>query len=132
VIGVESIHIWMMKQLVADLRLKGRVGKRGLMFVSYYGRSRAFISNYRSWVQYHNEGKIAEIATSLISHEALHLVLNKFSLTASSELDNLFGRSNSWEDYIHGLGDLDTVHKRPRLRLKSATKISNRKKRKKK
>jgi hypothetical protein len=117
------------KQLVADLRLKGRVGKRGLMFVPYYGRSRAFISNYRSWLQYHNEGKIAEIATSLISHEALHLVLNKFSLTTSSKLDNLFGRSNSWEEYTHGLGDLDTVHKRPPLRWNSATRISNRKKR---
>jgi hypothetical protein len=117
------------KQLVADLRLKGRVGKRGLMFVPYYGRSRAFISNYRSWLQYHNEGKIAEIATSLISHEALHLVLNKFSLTASSKLDNLFGRSNSWEEYTHGLGDLDTVHKRPPLKWNCATRISNRKKR---
>jgi hypothetical protein len=112
---------------VADLRLKGRVGKRGLMFVPYYGRSRAFISNYRSWLQYHNEGKIAEIATSLISHEALHLVLNKFSLTASSKLDNLFGKSNSWEHYTHGLGDLDTVHKRSPVRWKSATKIGNRK-----
>jgi hypothetical protein len=25
---------------------------------------------------------------------------------ASAKLDNLFGRSNSWENYAHGLGDL--------------------------
>ena len=96
--------------MVADLRLKGMVGKRGLMFVSYYGRSRAFIANYRSWQEYHSEGRIAEIASSLISHEALHLVLNKFSLTASAKLDNLFGKSNTWEKYQHGLGDLDRLN----------------------
>jgi hypothetical protein len=84
--------------MVAELRLKGRIGRRGLMFVSYYGKSRVFISNYRSWQEYHSGGKIAEIATSLISHETLHLALNKFSLTASAKLDNLFGRSNNWED----------------------------------
>lgn len=96
--------------MVADLRLKGMVGKRGLMFVTYYGKSRAFIANYRSWQGYHNEGRIAEIASSLISHEALHLVLNKFSLSASAKLDNLFGRSNTWENYPHGLGDLDRIN----------------------
>ena len=96
--------------MVADLRLKGRVGKRGLMFVSYYGRSRAFIANYRSWQEYHIEGRVAEIASSLISHEALHLALNKFSLLASAKLDNLFGKSNRWENYPHGLGDLDRVN----------------------
>jgi hypothetical protein len=96
--------------MVADLRLKGMVGKRGLMFVTYYGKSRAFIANYSSWQEYHNEGRIAEIASSLISHEALHLVLNKFSLLASAKLDNLFGRSNTWENYPHGLGDLDRVN----------------------
>jgi hypothetical protein len=96
--------------MVIDLRLKGMVGKRGLMFVSYYGRYKAFIANYSSWQEYHNDGRIAEIASSLISHEALHLVLNKFSLTASAKLDNLFGKSNTWENYPHGLGDIDRVN----------------------
>ena len=105
--------------MVADLRLKGMVGKRGLMFVTYYGRSRAFIANYSSWQEYHNEGRIAEIASSLISHEALHLVLNKFSLSASAKLDNLFGRSNTWENYPHGLGDLDRVNVTVPLNYKS-------------
>ncbi len=88
-----------------DLTLKGRAGKRGLMFVSYYGRSRAFISNYRTWQLYHNYGKIVEIASSLLSHESLHLTLNKFSLSASAKLDNLFGRSktSSRKEYINYL-----------------------------
>jgi hypothetical protein len=93
--------------MVVHLSLRGEPGKRGLMFVSYYGRSRAFIANYRSWKVYHTDGIIAEIATSLISHETLHLTLNRFSLAASADLDNMFGRSNSWELYPHGLGDLD-------------------------
>jgi hypothetical protein len=96
--------------MVLDLRLKGMAGKRGLMFVSYYGRSRAFISNYRSWQEYFNEGRIAEIACSLISHETLHLTLNKVSFSTSAKLDNLFGRSNQWENFPHGLGDLDSIN----------------------
>lgn len=93
--------------MVADLRFKGGIGKRGLMFVPYYGHSRAFIANYSSWREYHREGRIAEVAASLLSHETLHIAINKFSLTASATLDNLFGKSNSWELYSHGLGDLD-------------------------
>jgi hypothetical protein len=93
--------------MVMYLSLKGEPGKRGLMYVSYYGRSRAFISNYRSWREYHSDGNIAQVASSLLSHETLHLTLNKFSLSASADLDNLFGRSNNWELYEHGLGDLD-------------------------
>jgi hypothetical protein len=96
--------------MVADLKLKGGIGKRGLMFVPYYGRSRAFIANYSSWREYHREGVIAEVAASLLSHETLHIAINRFSLTASANLDNLFGRSNSWELYHHGLGDLNRVH----------------------
>jgi hypothetical protein len=112
------------------LGLKGAYGKRGLMFVSYYGRSRAFISNYRSWQEYSTEGRIAEIASSLISHETLHLTLNKFSFITSAKLDNLFGRSNRWEKYPHGLGDLDKTRDSPPTISKSARKIdSNKKKR---
>jgi hypothetical protein len=112
------------------LGLKGAYGKRGLMFVSYYGRSRAFISNYRSWQEYSTEGRIAEIASSLISHETLHLTLNKFSFITSAKLDNLFGRSNRWEKYPHGLGDLDKTRDSQPTICKSARKIdSNKKKR---
>jgi hypothetical protein len=93
--------------MVVNLYFKGEAGKRGLMFVSYYGRSRAFISNYSSWKEYQNHGKIAEVASSLLSHETLHLTLNKLSMSASAKLDNLFGRSNNWDQYPHGLGDLD-------------------------
>jgi hypothetical protein len=107
-----------------DLALKGMAGKRGLMFVSYYGRSRAFISNYRTWQQYHNYGKIVEIASSLLSHESLHLTLNKFSLSASAKLDNLFGRSNTWENYQHGLGDFDRIRHANPTSYKNAQKIT--------
>ena len=96
--------------MVADLKLKGGYGTNGLMFVPYYGRyPRAFIGNYSSWKQYHSQGKIAEVASSLLSHESLHLTINKFSLRASESLDNLFGRSDNWETYHHGLGDLDRL-----------------------
>jgi hypothetical protein len=108
--------------MVIDLSLKGNVGKRGLMFVSYYGRTRAFISNYKSWHEYQNQGKITEIAMSLISHESLHLTMNKFSLSASAKLDNLFGRSNSWENYTHGLGDIDRAGNIYTTNLKYASK----------
>jgi hypothetical protein len=74
--------------------------------VSYYGRSRAFISNYRSWKEYYVAGNIVQVISSLLSHETLHLTLNRFSLMASAELDNLFGKSNNWHKYPHGLGDL--------------------------
>ena len=107
-----------------DLTLKGRAGKRGLMFVSYYGRSRAFISNYRTWQQYHSYGKIVELASSLLSHESLHLTLNKFSLSASAKLDNLFGRSNMWENYPHGLGDFDRIRHANPTPYKNAQKIT--------
>jgi hypothetical protein len=112
------------------LGLKGAYGKRGLMFVPYYGRSRAFISNYRSWQEYSTEGRIAEIAASLISHETLHLTLNKLSFITSAKLDNLFGSSNRWEKYPHGLGDLGKTRDSPPTIYKSARKIgSNKKKR---
>lgn len=35
--------------MVADLRLKDGFGKRSLMFVPCYGRSRVFFANYISW-----------------------------------------------------------------------------------
>jgi hypothetical protein len=95
--------------MVTYLTLGGGPGNRGLMFVSYYGRSRAFISNYRSWKEYHSSGNIVQIVSSLLSHETLHLTINKFSLMASAELDNLFGKSNDWHQYPHGLGDLDKL-----------------------
>src|SRR6476659_6731603 len=113
--------------MVVELRLKGMAGKRGLMFVPYYGRSRAFISNYRSWQAYYGEGRIAEIATSLISHETLHLTINKFSFTASAKLDNLFGRSNSWEHYTHGLGDFDETRANHRVNFSRIHKYGNKK-----
>jgi hypothetical protein len=46
------------------------------------------------------------------------LALNKFSVHASDKLDNLFGRSNSWEIYPHGLGDLNRVRKGKRRNMK--------------
>src|SRR5919197_6065473 len=107
------------------LGLKGSYGKRGLMFVPYYGRSRAFISNYRSWHEYSTDGRIAEIASSLISHETLHLTLNKFSFITSAKLDNLFGRSNRWEEYPHGLGDLDKIRDSAPTTCKNARKVSS-------
>jgi hypothetical protein len=93
------------QELVADLRFRGGLGRRGLMFVPYYGQSRVFIANYSSWREYHREGRIAEVAASLLSHETLHLAINKFSFAASANLDNLFGSSNRWELFSHGLGD---------------------------
>src|SRR5918912_1587086 len=116
--------------MVVHLTLRGEPGKRGLMFVSYYARSRAFISNYRSWKEYHSTGNIAEVASSLLSHETLHLAINKFSLSASAELDNLFGRSNKWELYPHGLGDLDRLGVDSSSYIRSAAKNSQKSKRK--
>ena len=95
--------------MVTYLTLRGGPGNRGLMFVPYYGRSRAFISNYRSWKEYYRAGNIVQIVSSLLSHETLHLTLNRFSLLASAELDNLFGKSNNWHEYHHGLGNLDKL-----------------------
>ena len=118
------------QKMVIELGLKGMAGKRGLMFVPYYGRSRAFISNYRSWQEYYNEGRIAEIASSLLSHETLHLALNKFSCITSAKLDNLFGRSNTWENYPHGLGDFDKNNESMPTTYKSARNISNKRKKK--
>ena len=77
------------------------------MFVPYYGMTRAFIANYSSWREYARQGRIAEVATSLLSHESLHIALNRFSLRASAHLDNMFGSSDAWEVYRHGLGDLN-------------------------
>lgn len=99
------IILLLVLQLVVDLRLRGRVGRRGLMYVPYYGQSKAFIANYKSWKEYDTKGKTHAVVASIISHESIHLTLNKFSVTASAKLDNLFGKSNCWEDYSHGLGD---------------------------
>jgi hypothetical protein len=96
-------------EMVLDLKLKGLSGRRGLMFVSYYGRSRAFIGNYRSWKEFNSDGRIDEIASYLLTHETLHLTLNKISFSASAQLDELFGQSNYWERYTHGLGDLENL-----------------------
>lgn len=117
--------------MVADLRFRGGVGKRGLMFVPYYGQTRVFIANYSSWREYDREGRIAEVAMSLLSHETLHIAINRFSLAASANLDNLFGKSNSWELYSHGLGDLDRVHSSYPLVKSTRTKSARRRKRKK-
>lgn len=91
------------------MRFRGGLGKRGLMFVPYYGMTRAFIANYSSWREYAREGRIAEVASSLLSHESLHIAINRVSLRASARLDNLFGRSDKWELYTHGLGDLNVI-----------------------
>ena len=102
------------------------------MFVPYYGMTRAFIANYSSWREYARQGRIAEVASSLLSHESLHIALNRFSLRASAHLDNMFGRSDAWEVYRHGLGDLNAYGESTRKAnfvTKSAKK--NRKKKKK-
>lgn len=116
-------------KLVVDLRLRGMVGKRGLMYVPYYGKSRAFISNYKSWKEYDTKGKTHAIVASIISHESIHLTLNKFSVTASAKLDNLFGNSNCWEDYSHGLGDLGNMVLRTNLTRNTQGKRARTKKR---
>jgi hypothetical protein len=72
-----------------------------------------------------------EVASSLLSHETLHLAINKFSLSASAELDNLFGRSNNWELYPHGLGDLDRLCVNSSSYTKNTAKNSQKSKRKK-
>jgi hypothetical protein len=118
-------------RMVLDLKLKSLSGRRGLMFVPYYGRSRAFIGNFKSWKEFNSDGRIAEIASSLLSHETLHLTLNKISFSASAQLDELFGQSNFWEKYTHGLGELEYLQRnRPPL-SKNAVKRARRKGRKK-
>jgi hypothetical protein len=117
--------------MVTYLMLKGGPGNRGLMFVSYYGRSRAFISNYRSWKEYYSAGNIVPVASSLLSHETLHLTLNRFSLMASAELDNLFGKSNNWHQYPHGLGNLDKLSVDSSVIRKAGAKKSQKSMRKK-
>lgn len=97
--------------MVTDLKISGGPGKRGLMFVPYYGRYRAFISNYASWREYNRQGKAVEVAASILSHETIHLTINKFSFTASARLDNLFGGSDNWENYCHGLGNFDAIQR---------------------
>lgn len=111
-----------LNEMVMDLKLKGIAGRRGLMFVPYYGRSRVFIANYRSWKEFHSDGRIAEIASSLLSHETLHLTLNRISFSASARLDELFGQSNYWEKYTHGLGDLEILQCHHITRSKNAGK----------
>jgi hypothetical protein len=118
-------------RMVLDLKLKGLSGRRGLMFVPYYGRSRAFIGNYKSWKEFNSDGRIAEIASSLLSHETLHLTLNKISFSASAQLDELFGQSNFWEKYTHGLGELQNLQRNKPPLAKNAVKRARRKGRKK-
>lgn len=118
-------------EMVLDLKLKGASGRRGLMFVPYYGRSRAFIGNYKSWKEFNSNGRIAEIASSLLSHETLHLTLNKVYFTASEQLDELFGQSNDWEKYAHGLGELENLQSNRRFPLKNAGKRARKRNRKK-
>jgi hypothetical protein len=52
-------------------------------------------------------------------------------LSASAELDNLFGRSNNWELYPHGLGDLDRLCVNSSSYTKNTAKNSQKSKRKK-
>jgi len=40
-------------------------------------------------------------------------------------LDNMFGRSNSWENYLHGLGDLDRIGTIKSSPYKGANKTAN-------
>lgn len=47
-----------------------------------------------------------------MNHETLHIAINRFSLIASTNLDNLFGRSNRWELYRRGLSHLDRIHRK--------------------
>lgn len=118
-------------RMVLDLKLNGLSGRRGLMFVPYYGKSRAFIGNYKSWKEFNSDGRIAEIASSLLSHETLHLTLNKISFSASAQLDELFGQSNFWEKYAHGLGELENLQRNETPLAKNVVKRARRKGRKK-
>lgn len=112
--------------MVNDLRLRGQVGRQGLMYVLYYGKYRAFISNYKLWREYEMQGKTPLVATSIISHESIHLTLNKFSFKASEMLDNLFGKSNKWERYSHGLGDLNELYSKFTIKKKNHKKCIQR------
>ena len=68
--------------------------------------------------------KLLKLPLRYLSHESLHLTLNKFSLSASAKLDNLFGRSNTWENYPHGLGDFDRIRHANPTSYKNAQKIT--------
>src|SRR5690606_6407404 len=95
--------------IVSDLKLKGDLGKGHLMFISCYGWSRVFIANYGSWQEYPQEGRIAKVVASFLSHESLHISINWLSLTASANLDKHFGRSGRWDLYRHSSDYLDVV-----------------------
>jgi hypothetical protein len=47
------------------------------MFISCYGGSRGCIANYGPWWEYHQEGRIAEVAASLLSHETLQIAIDR-------------------------------------------------------
>ena len=96
--------------IVADLKLRGGVEKRRLMFAPYYGRSRAFTANYRSWHDYHRESVIVEVAAELLSHETLHIEITglrspRHPTLTTSLADRIVESSH------HGLGNLDRVHR---------------------
>ena len=81
--------------------------------------------------EFNSDGRIAEMTSSLLSHETLHLTLNKISFSASAQLDELFGQSNYWERYTHGLGDLENWQSRTIPLSKNAGKGARRRNKKK-
>src|SRR5574341_1775256 len=95
--------------LCLNLRLGYQRDSVAMLYVDYFGLENVYINcNKRTWK---GERKVPAKVSALISHEAIHLAINKFDLVASAKLDNLFQDSggHGWQHFQHGLGDLDNV-----------------------
>lgn len=91
-----------------NLKLKYR-RSAGLLWVGYYGLKTVYINKNRK--HWKGERYVPEKVAAILSHEAIHLALNKFDLVASAKIDILFGDPgyDNWQNFPHGLGDLDEV-----------------------
>jgi hypothetical protein len=91
------------------IRFASKKGQSALMYISPYGKKFVNISNFKEWRKYDKRGTVAETAVGLLSHESLHMALNKVSDRTSSKLDEFFGHCSYWDKYSHGLGNFYTL-----------------------
>lgn len=89
----------------------GKKARSSYMYTPAYARERVYISGTkRTWDELSFK-RLPLMVAGLLSHEQLHLTLEKFSHKASEDLDNFFTGSDDWDKDMHGLGSLNAVMK---------------------
>ena len=89
----------------------GKPVRGSYMYTPGYARQRVYISGtLKTWMKMPFD-RMPLMVSGILSHEQLHLTLEKISHKASEKLDKKFGYSDNWDIDLHGMGNFDKEYK---------------------